>query len=165
MNRCALPPCMCLTQVYEIDCDALICGPLLWPGQIGPAQMQFCRPARCSASSGATAGRLETGPGRRVRTALDIPAPRRNPWPSRPGSIVAHGRPHLSRYPATPGACPSFRSFCAGQRHCRRELAAGHVRAGPIARAGAARCRLVFWLAHGSDVAGSNAAAVPPAAG
>jgi hypothetical protein len=65
---------MCLTQVYEIDCDALICGPLLWPGQIGPAQMQFCQPARCSATSGATAGRLGPGPGRRVRTALDIPA-------------------------------------------------------------------------------------------
>jgi hypothetical protein len=35
----------------------------------------------------------------------------------------------------------------------------------PAARPGAARCRLAFWLRHESDVAGSNAAVVPPAAG
>jgi hypothetical protein len=46
------------------------------------------------------------GPGRRVRTALDFPATRRNPWPSRPGSIVAHRWPPLPRYPASAWAAP-----------------------------------------------------------
>jgi hypothetical protein len=165
VNRCALPPCMCLTQVYEIDCDALICGPPLRPSQIRPAQMQFCRPARCTATSGATAGR--SGPG----LAAGCGRPWISPPPGGiPGRLVPvplspmAGRP----FPVTPPrawAGPSFRSFCPGKRHYRRELAAGHVRAGPVARAGAARCRLMFWPGHGSDVAGSNAAAVPRAAG
>jgi hypothetical protein len=96
------------------------------------------------------------------------------PWISPPpGGIRGRLVPvPLSRMPVAPFplprrglGCPSFRSFCAGQRRCRREAASGHVRAGPVTRPGAARCRLVFWPGHGSDVAGSNAAAVPPAAG
>jgi hypothetical protein len=104
---------------------------------------------------------LGRGPGRRVRTAPDIPR-------HTVESVAVLSRFHCRAWsvapvplPAAAWTCPSHRSFHAGQRRCSAVAAADHVQAGPAARPGAARCRLTFWLRRGSDVAGSNAAVVP----
>jgi hypothetical protein len=108
---------------------------------------------------------LGRGPGRRVRTALDIPR-------HTVESVAVLSRFHCRAWsvapvplPAAVWTCPSHRSFHAGQRRYSGVAAADRGRAGPAARPGAARCRPAFWLRHESDVAGSNAAVVPPAAG
>ena len=136
----------------------------------GPAkstrpEMQFCRAARCTATSGVTAGR----PGPRPRPpGADGPGYPRHTVES----VAVLSRFHCLAWsvapvplPAAAWTSPSHRGFHAGQRRCGGVAAADHVRAGPAARPGAARCRLAFWLRHESDVAGSNAAVVPPAAG
>jgi hypothetical protein len=131
------------------------------PAKSARPEMQFCRTAWRTTTSGATAGALGRSPGRRVRTALDIA---RHPAES----VTVSSRFHCRSWPAAPFPSPRRGpgSPLFQELLCRSAplSPSGRSRPGPsrpAARAGVTRCGLVFRLWHGSDVAGSNAAVAP----
>jgi hypothetical protein len=98
---------MCLTQVYEIDCDVLICGPLLCgPAKSGrldavlptrPVHRDFRRYGRPPEARAWTVG--ADGPGYPAESMAVSSRFHCRAWPVTP-----------SCYPAPPWACPSFRA-------------------------------------------------------